>query len=546
MTNDAPDTTELAKKIKKYERVIVRLEERIEFLEEGHAKNLQYLQEIHGQKTKIQQLFSNLNEKTRSIEAMLENAPLGICAITPDLTIHHEYSRFLEDIFEQEELAGKCAIDVLTRFAKIDGDKLDQMQATLRTSLSMRPLNFAVNAQLLPRELELHCPSGTKIIELDWATILDADDERVDKILVIVKDTTKLKELEAASARRNRDMDIVAQILDCGQRSFKEFEQQATDSLARVDKSLALETPDVEACLRELHTLKGLARFRQLLTIADHVHHAENALEDMQNFLEVPKDYSKFLQEVQILKDVLAEHRQLFQEKLGANHLEHPNLSQALEKLEQIAHKSDKNLAKQLLELKNMLGNQTVTTVFSIFKGFETGLSKLSEELGKPLPKLYYLGSDVALTAVQEQYLVESAIHIFTNAVVHGIEQPKERRHQNKPATGQIFVTVSSDDHEIKIDIQDDGQGLDLEKIRERADLLGLAVADMSQNELAEAIFTPGLSTFEEITHHSGRGVGLDAARQKMSSGSGYVHLELLPPNSNAEHPIAFIIFMPK
>jgi two-component system chemotaxis sensor kinase CheA len=98
--------------------------------------------------------------------------------------------------------------------------------------------------------------------------------------------------------------------------------------------------------------------------------------------------------------------------------------------------------------------------------------------------------------------------------VDHGIETPEERQVANKPAAGTIALSLSVDGPMLRIALTDDGRGLALAKIRERAIAAGKVKADatLSDEAIADLVFMPGLSTASNVTDVSGRGVGMDAA----------------------------------
>ncbi|WP_058087959.1 hybrid sensor histidine kinase/response regulator [Aquabacterium parvum] len=115
--------------------------------------------------------------------------------------------------------------------------------------------------------------------------------------------------------------------------------------------------------------------------------------------------------------------------------------------------------------------------------------------------------------------------HLLRNCVTHGIESPESRAASGKDATGTITVTLSQEGNEVNIAFSDDGAGLRLDRIRERALSLGLIQPDaqLSDDELAHLIFTPGFSTADQVTELAGRGVGMDVVRAEVNAMGGRV-----------------------
>jgi chemosensory pili system protein ChpA (sensor histidine kinase/response regulator) len=121
--------------------------------------------------------------------------------------------------------------------------------------------------------------------------------------------------------------------------------------------------------------------------------------------------------------------------------------------------------------------------------------------------------------------------HLLRNAIVHGIEPRARRAAQSKPDTGELLVQVSQHGNEVAIEFSDDGAGLDLARIRDKARTAGLldGGAQVSDLEAAELIFEPGFSTAESLTELAGRGVGMDVVRSEAQALGGRVAVASTP-----------------
>jgi chemosensory pili system protein ChpA (sensor histidine kinase/response regulator) len=117
--------------------------------------------------------------------------------------------------------------------------------------------------------------------------------------------------------------------------------------------------------------------------------------------------------------------------------------------------------------------------------------------------------------------------HLLRNCVGHGIEYPDSRANAGKDPTGSIVITVQQEGNEVSVEIRDDGAGLDLVRIRERAVQMGLLSADAQATEsaLSQLIFTAGLSTADQVTELSGRGVGMDVVRSDVQGLGGRIEI---------------------
>jgi chemosensory pili system protein ChpA (sensor histidine kinase/response regulator) len=117
--------------------------------------------------------------------------------------------------------------------------------------------------------------------------------------------------------------------------------------------------------------------------------------------------------------------------------------------------------------------------------------------------------------------------HLLRNAVTHGIEKPEARRAAGKPDIGEIRLDLKQEGNEVQLSLSDDGAGLNIERIREKAIEKGLmeANATLSESEIADFIFHAGFSTAEEISQVAGRGVGMDVVRNEVAALGGRVEM---------------------
>jgi chemosensory pili system protein ChpA (sensor histidine kinase/response regulator) len=126
--------------------------------------------------------------------------------------------------------------------------------------------------------------------------------------------------------------------------------------------------------------------------------------------------------------------------------------------------------------------------------------------------------------------LVEPLMHLLRNAVDHGIEAPERRESVGKPATGRILLTFRERAQMLEVIIEDDGAGLDLERIRERGVSLGLIDATTTDpRKLMDLLFRAGFSTRDVATQLSGRGVGLDVVARRLRELGGRVEVDHAP-----------------
>ncbi|GAB7009455.1 ATP-binding protein [Halorubrum trueperi] len=142
-------------------------------------------------------------------------------------------------------------------------------------------------------------------------------------------------------------------------------------------------------------------------------------------------------------------------------------------------------------------------------------------------------GDDVELDRTILTEMRDPLVHVLRNAVDHGIESPEEREAAGKEATGHVRLTAERERDHVIIEVADDGGGLDPDQLREKAVEEGVksreAVEAMEDDEVYDLVFHPGLSTAEEVTDVSGRGVGMDVVRTTARDLDGSVAVESEP-----------------
>jgi two-component system chemotaxis sensor kinase CheA len=183
---------------------------------------------------------------------------------------------------------------------------------------------------------------------------------------------------------------------------------------------------------------------------------------------------------------------------------------------------------KLITELQKRVLKMRMTTIDSVFKRFARPMRKLAAEKGKQV-ELRTIGGETELDRALVDLLYEPLLHLLRNAVDHGLEGPQERCRIDKREEGVIEIRANHEGNQIVIELSDDGRGIDMDSLKAKATDAGFLaneVGNLTEDDLLEMIFLPGLSTASEITEVSGRGIGMSAVRAAVEQMRGQVSVK--------------------
>lgn len=185
---------------------------------------------------------------------------------------------------------------------------------------------------------------------------------------------------------------------------------------------------------------------------------------------------------------------------------------------------STQNLGRIASELQEGVMKIRMVPIGTIFNRFPRVVRDLSRDLGRKVD-LIIEGEETELDKTVVDDLLDPIMHCVRNSVDHGIEKPEDRRKLGKDETGKLILKASNEGNMIVIDIIDDGQGIEVDKVREKAIKKGLISPNkiLSDQEAYNLIFLPGFSTSDKISNVSGRGVGLDVVKTMVEKLKGTI-----------------------
>ncbi len=165
----------------------------------------------------------------------------------------------------------------------------------------------------------------------------------------------------------------------------------------------------------------------------------------------------------------------------------------------------------------------------SVVSKFPRMIRDLSKKLDKKM-ELYMSGEETELDRTVVDEIGDPLMHLLRNSADHGLESAEVRAKRGKPEVGSIFLDAYQDGNNVVIEVRDDGNGIDVEAVKNKAIERGVITAEqgdnMSEKDIINLLFHAGFSTAKQISDVSGRGVGLDVVKSKIESLSGEVEVK--------------------
>jgi two-component system chemotaxis sensor kinase CheA len=194
-------------------------------------------------------------------------------------------------------------------------------------------------------------------------------------------------------------------------------------------------------------------------------------------------------------------------------------------------------------DLQDQIMKARMLPIDTVFNRFPRVIRDLAQKVGKEI-KLEIHGGETELDRSVIEVIGDPLLHILRNSCDHGIERPDERESAGKSRQGTVTISARHEENHIVIEIVDDGRGIDAEKVKAKAIKSGLLSKDaaerMTEKEALQLIFHSGLSTAEQVSDISGRGVGMDIVRSNLQKLGGIIDLE-----TNLGHGTKFSLRLP-
>jgi two-component system chemotaxis sensor kinase CheA len=400
------------------------------------------------------------------------------------------------------------------------------------TSLFSQSLPFKDLAPLGPEKV---FRTDSKSLSLNYFPIFDLSGG-LDSVVVVVTDKTDLEKAEREAERERSYSRMVINVVR-RKREIIRFIFDVQKLLTELNSAISSHYKfQMQTALRCLHTIKGGASTFAIYDLAHTCHETEQLLLAIQtdglakdtltvlqeHFNKIRYEFQSFLKNNEILLGNEVIH--------GKRSVEVPleTLTKFVNVLKQEEHLNDK--------VTRFERDIFYVPIKQFLDGFEETTQALALKLGKKLKPMLIEGGDILIHREHYSELFTTLIHQLNNIVDHGIENPILRRFHHKEELGQIMirVKVENDPGNFKrsllvLQIVDDGQGIDVKKIRERLLSKGIIPDHLSDDEILQYIFKGNLSTRDQVTEISGRGIGMEAIMHTAVDLGGFAKIESVP-----------------
>lgn len=468
----------------------------------------------------------------------------GLFLLDRNQRIGHERSKALSHMFRRDSFDDMSFEDLLRPLVP---DK------TLKTAQDYVELLWGerVNEKLVKsinplNEVEVNFDNqaggfDTHYLEFDFNRVKSGG--QLSHLLVTVTDVTKrvmlAKELQESQEKSQAQLDLLLRILHVDPVSLTNFLSDADTSLRMINTILrepAREEAEfrikITNMYRQIHAVKGEASALGLKTVDQRAHAFEDLLAAIKDREELSGN--DFLPLVVKLDDLFNHMNQVREMLSRLTDLHHAIVGRHAAADDTQQHNPDNHENPDTVQTSDQNHDQHEGT--AALEALKSGsnlrhtLENLAQKVASNCAKEVELECN-GLDSVPEPYrrtVKDIAIQLVRNAVAHGIEAPAERLSASKPETGQLSIEFTDQgDQGVELVVQDDGCGLQLDRIKQAAIEHGLVTraqaALMDARQTMSLIFRPGFSTSDSVTSDAGRGAGMDLVRALVAEHNGRV-----------------------
>ena len=453
---------------------------------------------------------NKLKNAKRETDNILRNVEEGLFILDDKYAIGSQYSAALENILDEKKLNGKNILDVLKD--KLINNELPVIEEYLELMFEKKIDEESVNDLNPLSNIELKfshrngIPDEKKFLSFKFRRIFQK--EKIIGLIATVNDMTeqvilaqKLKESEAQSKRK---MDWLFSILHVEPQLLREFIESVQNELELINQILKSDNSHsdlsdvLDSIYRSIHLIKGNASLLNIKFFAEKAHNFEEEIEGLKKQVGLqPADLISLVYQVGEIDQYLQELNNLIDK-----------LSQIKENFRPKRSYENKVLVQSIGNLITNLASELQKEILFVHTDFK----------GDDIPGKYWL------------LVKDILIQLVRNSLIHGIENPDERKKLKKKTTGVIEISTFLNNGYFELTYRDDGRGIQFDKLLRKASNLKRwpesELKSWNHDKIAEIIYEPGISTSDNPNLISGRGMGMDSIRKKVVAQGGQIVLD--------------------
>ncbi len=497
---------------------------------DGHSLILESFSDI----SELKKVEKDLKTAAQARSVFLNNSGQGFLSFGKDLIVEPEYSAECEKIFGISPKGLKVMNLVFTNENMVNKEKIVNFGKNINLIFSEEDeYKKELYLSLLPDEFQLE----KKFLKAEYKILTN------EKMMLILTDITKNKELEDEIFKeRNRLRFVVSTIKET--RDFfdilKDYEIFCNETIPTLF-SCEKKTEDILVQVyRYVHTFKGLFGQQDFLYIPDFLHKIETRLSDFNktdSILDkmtlkhqiIDLDYDKTLEkDFAIIEQIIGKE---FMDQEGQITISKDYVKLLEDKAKRLLSKKLNPVDYRTRELLHAIRELGFISIKKLLNSHLRGTLELARRQNKHIKQSVVEGDDIKVDPEVYSSFIKSLVHVFRNAVDHGIETPDMRVEGGKEEEASLTCNVKSQkDEGIVITIADDGKGINLEKLRDIAVKKEIFTRDeaikTSKNKILNLIFLQDFTTLKNVTNISGRGVGLSSVHHELRKLNGNVKID--------------------
>lgn len=499
--------------LEKKEDVIAELE-KAKIQLEDYSKNLE---------KKVEERTQEIFQLNRQMKALLDSLTQGFLMFNSEGECSKVYSGACQSLFEQPVEDQK-----VWEVFGFDSKKQESFKKWM-TTLFSEMLPFEDLEPLGPKQLEY---ASGKILALDYYPLRDQGN--IESVVVVATEITSLLLAQSQAKVEKEKADFILNLFQ-KKNQFAAFLAESEKLFTKVS-SIFEETEWNEELrselLRYLHTIKGSAAIYSLSGIPEACHELEEQVKSL-SLPPLSEAVQKMDFEFEQMRLKFKDHQSQAALILGERFMMNEkwfeiSSSKALSWIEHLQNPNPESLNLLRSELKGLW----LEPAGRFFTPYADLVQQIAHRLGKKLRPLEIKDHDSMILAQDFADIFNCYVHVFRNAIDHGLETPEERLAAGKDEFGKMQVLIKAliknGDEWLEIQVMDDGRGIPVNVLREKLIQKNPDLADsfkeMSDYNIVQHIFDDQITTKNEVSELSGRGVGLHALKMAVEESGGWIH----------------------